>query len=929
MPQKEVKTIIFKVTLDNSEAKKQADDLRKDLKAKLKDMESDFSGLKSAAGAVFSGIANIGISAFKSIGNAAVDVGKAFADFTKETIREAADFEEAMLGARKTMNLSAQETKEFGREILNLSTQMGMVDSTTLGNVAITAGTLGLKGKDNIMKFVEAVSLIEKATDLTASVAAEKIPKILTIYQVANEKMGQATMDFGNQIAVLGDEFNATESQILTVAMSIAGTSKTLGMTQQQMLAVSTAIATIETRFGTAGGSFAQVMSKMTADYSLFAEVLQLDSEKLKNAIETNPVEALRMVIDQIRQIGDTQGVVAAQQAIDNLGLSGYKAGEFIKKMTLTFGQVDLALAALNDAQKVNSKLQGESAIQMEGLNAQWKLFGITLDNSQKLLGGPIVEALALILAEGINPIVQGIYNWIESSGFLQNELPRIMANIKIAVMGLVKAFTDWGKSLNWNDILTQLSDKVIQFVTYLQNVDWSGLFTGLTRNLEELWTYFRSEEFSTFATRLKTDLTAAFTYLKENLPTVTEAFKMFFSILEKVVQAGENFSKWMQTFGKIESLSAAKFEEWGSAVSGVFTKAKDALQPLDDAVAQIGWEIVEAGKETTLWVSGASQGTNELTKGVENYIEAVKKAEHETTGNSWLPDLVSWTDKARNDVAGLTSAISQSAQATAQATAQVHELANAQAMAAAKASAAAAAQAQAIVAMNAQGDYIQSNYTTGNVPQGAADVFDARQRIAQKLLPAGQVLFEDGSIGTTAQVQAAQSVQTAASAASSKYGSGIQQIAPGVWSNIAREVDKANAKIAIVGTTLTNVKSEMDSVANTAYEHSLFPDLVSWSDKAAKSISGIVEETRSVNNGFKNVDMGRLMSEAESKSYMASKQGRILSDSESKSYMASKQGVVINYNGMNMIDESSQRRMVAQISNVQKSASSRLVTTR
>jgi hypothetical protein len=73
----------------------------------------------------------------------------------------------------------------------------------------------------------------------------------------------------------------------------------------------------------------------------------------------------------------------------------------------------------------------------------------------------------------------------------------------------------------------------------------------------------------------------------------------------------------------------------------------------------------------------------------------------------------------------------------------------------------------------------------------------------------------------------------------------------------------------------------------------------------------------------------GRILSDSESKSYMASKQGRILSDSESKSYMASKQGVVINYNGMNMIDESSQRRMVSQISNAQKSANTRTVTTR
>jgi type II secretory pathway pseudopilin PulG len=189
-------------------------------------------------------------------------------------------------------------------------------------------------------------------------------------------------------------------------------------------------------------------------------------------------------------------------------------------------------------------------------------------------------------------------------------------------------------------------------------------------------------------------------------------------------------------------------------------------------------------------FVESAMQKVADFGNIIRELIPGMEAVGDEAYGHSLFPKIVEWAEKAGQSVMDMGKQILSSAQAAAQASTQM---------------------AQAQTALAAQQAYVQAQGS--NVSQGALDVLAARERIAG---------ISPSMAPTT----------TAPTTPAKTYGSGIKQLAPGVYSNIARE---------------TGGKSD----------------------------------------------------------------------------------IVINYNGMNMVDESSQRRMVSQISNVQKSASMRTVTTR
>lgn len=626
------------------------------------------TGVLGSAKKAFQGIVDIASWAFGKL----LDVGRkalsGLAELFADTVTKAADFQEGMLGVQKTMNLSVRETKEYSIELLKLSTRLGAVDADTLASVSQTAGQLGLRGKDNILTFVEAITMIDKATNLTANVAAEKIPKILGIYQVASDEMGAATMRFGNMIAILGDNFNATESQILTVSNSIAGTAATLGMTQEQMLAVSTAIATVETRFGTAGGSFAQVMSRMTANYQTFAEALSIDSAKLKEALETNAVDALKMVVERIKEIGDSEGIIAQQQALNDLGLSGYKAGEFIKKMTMTIGKVDEALLILSDTEAVNNKLTAEMAVQMSGLNAQWGAFTMTIDNIQKLLGGPVVEAFARILKEGINPIVQGIFAWIEQSAFFNEELPRMMENLRLVFMKVLKAAEEFFKGLDWDTFFTGIHDGFLEITTYLDGIDWGAKFAEWGEALAGFWKHLTSEE-----NKQSIDtLVQGFKDFGESLPSIADSLATVADGIETVLGFAADLGEI--DLGVIADTAKETVKDFGGLAkylnpNGVILAATDMLKnkmnDLTDATHEFAVEsyLQSAFPDTTAAIIEANTAMDGLNTSVDTGTSALEKMaqntqEHFALANNILMQTTQAYESTTGATNGLTAAL-------------------------------------------------------------------------------------------------------------------------------------------------------------------------------------------------------------------------------------------------------------------------------
>lgn len=629
-------TLIYEVKWDDGQAVKGSDAWTKRLKTLEKQA---VSGLKGMSGGLdkflidpytiaFNTIVSVAKTAFSAIAAIGKKSFELLSDAIQDTIKDTMSFEDSLVLARRTMDLSKTETKELGREMLKLSTEIGGIEVDRLNEIAGIAGTLGIRGTENIRDFVEAISKIDIATDIAAATAAERIPKILTIYQVATDKMGAATKDFGNRLNILGNTMNATQSQILTIAQTMAPAAQAFGFSVNELLAISAATATVSTKMGTAGNAFVQVVTKMSTNYSKFAEVLGIDSELLKRTIETKPLEAIRMMVDSLNEIGETQGPMAAQQALSDLGFAGVRTNTFMQAMRATFDQVDFALNQLNDDLAVNESLDKETAVAMDLLSKQMETFGNVVDNSQKLIGGPLVESMTKFLAEGLNPIVKGVFAWLEQSELVNTLLPRMTENARVLFDTLLTNALVFFDSVDFDAFFRNMHERFLEVTEALQSADWGAIFE-----------------------QIKTTAKSAFDFITETLPTLIGLFKNFADLLVSLAPLIEPtfdtisliLKRIVQEFTPVIE-HTQEFIDLVGSIAGAFKDPQAAIDSFFDGVVSSGLKAVET--------------ISNLVSKIKGMVSPIKEADKEATGNSLFPDIVTWGNKAAQTVGNLNSQI-------------------------------------------------------------------------------------------------------------------------------------------------------------------------------------------------------------------------------------------------------------------------------
>ena len=166
-----------------------------------------------------------------------------------------ADYETALVGVGKTTDISGKKLKNFGKEFQNLSKTIPISTNELLG-IAQAAGQLGVTGEKNLLKFTKTVAKLGVATDLSGEQAATSLTRILN---VTNE--GIDTIDtFGSVIVALGNNFAASESEIVRMTNEVARSTTVFGVSAAQAAALGTAMKSVGVQ-AQLGGSVSVVSS--------------------------------------------------------------------------------------------------------------------------------------------------------------------------------------------------------------------------------------------------------------------------------------------------------------------------------------------------------------------------------------------------------------------------------------------------------------------------------------------------------------------------------------------------------------------------------------------------------------------------------------------------------------------------------------------
>lgn len=299
----------------------------------------------------------------------------------------AIDFESAFAGVAKTVDATDEELAQISDDIRQMAKDIPAT-TTEIAAVAEAAGQLGIATED-VMDFTRVMIDLGNSTNLSATEAASALAKFSNI-------TGMAASDYdrlGSTIVALGNNFATTEADLVSMATRLAGAGSMAGLAETDILALATAMSSVGIEAEAGGTAMSQTMNaieKAVASGSdkveQFARIAGMSADEFAKTWNEKPIDAITSFITGLGEL-DEQGE-SATLVLDELGLSGLRQSDMLKRLAKASGILTDAVEMSSDAWEDNSALANEAGKRYETMASKMKVMknnikdvGITLGN--------------------------------------------------------------------------------------------------------------------------------------------------------------------------------------------------------------------------------------------------------------------------------------------------------------------------------------------------------------------------------------------------------------------------------------------------------------------------------------------------------------------------------------------------------------------
>lgn len=406
----------------------------------------------------------------------------AFLDSMEACIEKSIEFESAMAGVFKTVNMSVEEEMQLAQDIRKMAEEIP-VSTTEIAGVAELAGQLGIANED-LLDFTETMVKLGTATNLSAEEAADALAKFANIAGTSSDDYER----LGSTIVDLGNHFATTEADIMNMTTRLASTGSVVGLSEPQMLAVATALSSVGIEAEAGGSAFSKLLKEIETSvvtyqrasdtisktgYSLrdlelmqsnqsmsfkeLADEIGVTAGELGGYIDTvknlnKYAEISGQTADQFIQSWGNDAVLALDQFITGLGNvdeTGGNAVEILEEMGLTEVRLSNAVLALAESDGIltdtlnaskqawqsNTALSEEASRRFETTESKVQILKNSVGNLLIALGDDYVNALEPAI-DGTTDFVQRLSEGAEAGP----ELATTIAAIAGALAGLTGA---------------------------------------------------------------------------------------------------------------------------------------------------------------------------------------------------------------------------------------------------------------------------------------------------------------------------------------------------------------------------------------------------------------------------------------------------------------------------------------------------------
>lgn len=468
-------------------------------------------------------------------------------------IGSAVSFESQMADVFKTVDMSglgSEQAELFMKGFIDdieylatnkTSTVSGMENAfTQLSSIAVQAGSAGI-ARENLVSFIETIGQLTQATDLSSDTAGMSLAGIATIANTTEyDRIGSTLVDLGNK-------FNATESQITEFAERLVGIKAGTNLTLPNILALSSAMASVRINAEAGGTSMTEFVTEITKAVSTgknleqYAKIAGWSAEQFTQGWRGEPISILNELVEGFGKMTSEEQV----RALEKLGLDGVRVSDMIRRLSSSQGLLYNSINEANDAWSENIALTEEAQKRNETARASIERIKNSLFLTGKTLG------------EFFLPTI--------------NTLSDVIVNLNIGFSNLLK---------DLKPLITYIMPQLSKFVGYMiLGLTSAFSITALLTNSFYLLFKSASLTFGIFFKFFK------FIASPFNILTGFLVFKVLPDILNKINKEGkktlEVFSDLFRSFFKFLSSSYELVKSFTSLVGSIlnFRKTTDELQ--------------------------------------------------------------------------------------------------------------------------------------------------------------------------------------------------------------------------------------------------------------------------------------------------------------------------------------------------------------
>lgn len=303
----------------------------------------------------------------------------------KELIQFNIEIDSLQANVRKTTGLNTESVERLTDRLASIQTTTSIEN---LLKIAEGAGRLGVQGEKGIGDFTEAIDILNVSLGDEFGGGVEEITERLsslsTLFYGLTEDgsvLAEEFLHIGNAINALASSSNSTADGISDIAQRIAGTSKTFGFTEGQILGISAAIESMGINAEKGAGGFNTLNKRIRANVADISASIGIGQKELTKLLDTKPYEAMTLVIQKLfAQSKGSQTELAG--ILKDLKLSGDGVSDIIFNFARQQALLNKEIAIGEEQIISTSSVVDEYGNQMESVAAKLSLLGNSIRNA-------------------------------------------------------------------------------------------------------------------------------------------------------------------------------------------------------------------------------------------------------------------------------------------------------------------------------------------------------------------------------------------------------------------------------------------------------------------------------------------------------------------------------------------------------------------